>query len=60
MENPVKFKETEYKKLMSVLGLEEKDQDNNEERYDLISAWNFGQTEDDYKFITSNSTSACY
>lgn len=55
MDAVLTFDREEYEKMMELLGLQDNQNDESINYDDYFNAWNFGQTEKDYIFITRAS-----
>lgn len=56
MDMIISFDKEEYEKIIQLLGLRDNQDQELEDDTDYFNAWNFGQTEDDYQFLTYPST----
>lgn len=55
MDTVLTFDREEYEKMMELLGLQDNQPDEPADDTDYFNAWNFGQTENDYLFVTHSS-----
>ena len=55
MDTVLTFDREEYEKMMQLLGLQDNQPDEPADDTDYFNAWNFGQTEKDYLFVTHSS-----
>lgn len=55
MDTVLSFDREEYEKMMQLLGLQNNQPDDTADDTDYFNAWNFGQTENDYLFVTHSS-----
>lgn len=56
MDMVLDFDREEYDMIIKLLGLVENPNENAEDDTDYFNAWNFGQSENDYRYFTHSST----